>query len=141
MGQNGVFWGVPEMGFLGGIWPGPDSATLARFLGVFRGAGALLINVFFGQVLVCFFVRGSVRGARVCARCAGVCADRAVFLEEVKSISSIRIHINTFLKHISIRISISLINFIFPMINFTTFYISYITCKSICVINSPNPLP
>ena len=45
---------------------GPGSATLARFLGVFRGAAALLINVFFGQVLVCFFVRrgGGVFGAR-----------------------------------------------------------------------------
>ena len=42
---------------------GPESATLARFLGVFRGAAALLINVFFGQVLVCFLVRrGGARG-------------------------------------------------------------------------------
>ena len=111
MGQNGVFWGVPEMGFLGGIWPGPDSATLARFLGVFRGAGALLINVFFGQVLVCFFVRGSVRGARVCARCAGVCADRAVFLEEVNAFfdKDLRKHFNK--EHIRIH-SLSIITII-----------------------------
>ena len=32
-------------------------------MGVFRGAAALLINVFFGQVLVCFFVRGAVRNS------------------------------------------------------------------------------
>ena len=62
--QNGGFGGGP-----GGV-PGPGSATLARFFGVFRGAGGLLINVFFGQVLVCFFVRGN----SVCARVRGVCA-------------------------------------------------------------------
>ena len=49
------------MGILGGsqagVRPGAGSATLARILGVFRGAAGLLINVFFGQVLVCFFVR------------------------------------------------------------------------------------
>ena len=36
----------------------PGSAALAGILGVFRGAAALLINVFFGQVLVCFFCAG-----------------------------------------------------------------------------------
>ena len=57
-GKGHRIWnsGVP-----GGSGPDPGSATLARFLGVFRGAAALLINVFFGQVLVCFFVRGGVR--------------------------------------------------------------------------------
>ena len=39
---------------LGARIRGPESATLAPILGVFRGAAALLINVFFGQVLVCF---------------------------------------------------------------------------------------
>ena len=67
------------MGILGGsqagVRPGAGSATLARILGVFRGAAGLLINVFFGQVLVCFFVRGVARcGAvrRGVARCGAV---------------------------------------------------------------------
>ena len=70
-GPKWPFWGVWDPpGDPPGTPPGPDPgpATLARILGVFRGAAGLLINVFFGQVLVCFFVRGAVRksGARVC---------------------------------------------------------------------------
>ena len=55
----GGFWGARNRGSPGG--PGGGfPATLARILGDFRGAAGLLINVFFGQVLVCFFVRGGV---------------------------------------------------------------------------------
>ena len=39
---------------------GPESATLATVFWVFWGAAGLLINVFFGQVLVCFLVRRAV---------------------------------------------------------------------------------
>ena len=45
-------------------FPGSGVCSPCRDFGGFRGAAALLINVFFGQVLVCFLVRGGVR-ARV----------------------------------------------------------------------------
>ena len=81
--------GVPKRGILGPETPDfRVPVTLARILGVFRAAAGLLINVFFGQVLVWFLcaarcgkcaragVCAGVRGcARGCARvCAGACA-------------------------------------------------------------------
>ena len=40
--------------------PGSGFCNPCPVFGGFRGAAALLINVFFGQVLVCFFARGGV---------------------------------------------------------------------------------
>ena len=44
----------------GGPDPGSGICNPCPVFGGFRGAAALLINVFFGQVLVCFSVRGGV---------------------------------------------------------------------------------
>ena len=51
--------GVPG-GSGGGPDPGSGICNPCPVFGGFRGAAALLINVFFGQVLVCFSVRGGV---------------------------------------------------------------------------------
>ena len=58
-GQKGPFWPPSQDPLLGPLLdpqiPAPESATLARIWGPKRGAAGLLINVFFGSVLVCFF--------------------------------------------------------------------------------------